>query len=520
MAAIAKVALDPAQRYGRQTPSSGLLWRGGVLPATRGGHGQTYFSCNIAGRERVNVADRVIVLHVRSLDGHGCAALAASFDEFGGTIGRANDNHLVLPDPRREISRVSANVVCRSAGFFVVAVGRNPISRNGSVLKPGVEYSLRPGDRLQIGGYTLVVHATSDAVSASETDPFADLLPLAQHGPDRTVELASAAPALLPDVASLPAALLPAPAAPVATLEEFLGLVPASASQQPDPFAVTPNRGAPAPAPADAVRLGVAAPREVEPGQAFLVHFCAYPPGDEAHVRESLALQSPRAVALLSKRSCRWPPGTAARVSVTAEDLACDEPAQTLVWNCAAEILDFALRVPVDAPLGERIVSICVGVGPLVIATLRLSVRVTADARSALRVTAYGRAVGSGFASYSARDRELVSHLVGAIEQSAGIDIFWDCLDMRPGEQWKPPLEHEIAKREVFLLFWSRAARGSSWVEWEWRTALREKGLPAIQIHPLQPNVEPPPELAALHVGSLHALIAAYEHGRALEDRG
>jgi hypothetical protein len=39
-------------------------------------------------------------------------------------------------------------------------------------------------------------------------------------------------------------------------------------------------------------------------------------------------------------------------------------------------------------------------------------------------------------------------------------------LDLRPDEEFKPQIEQEIRKREVFFLFWSRNARATKWVRW------------------------------------------------------
>jgi len=103
-----------------------------------------------------------------------------------------------------------------------------------------------------------------------------------------------------------------------------------------------------------------------------------------------------------------------------------------------------------------------------------------------------------------------VTHMVGAIERSAGLDVFLDCLDLRASEDWKPRLEYEIARRDRFLLFWSRRARSSRWVRWEWEQALRQKDVSALQLHPLEPGVLPPTPLGHLHIGSVHALVAAY----------
>lgn len=114
----------------------------------------------------------MIVLRVLSYNGAPAEGLQAQFDEIGGTIGRADNNQLVLPDPERTISRVHARVVFRNGSYAVVDNGSNPISVNGQVVGAGREQPLRPGDQLQIGGYVLQASAAAVPVSS---DPFADL---------------------------------------------------------------------------------------------------------------------------------------------------------------------------------------------------------------------------------------------------------------------------------------------------------------------------------------------------------
>jgi len=104
-------------------------------------------------------------------------ALSAGFDELGGTIGRADTNQLVLPDPDRGISRVHAQIVYRNGSYAIVDRGSNPISVNGRALGSGTEALLKDGDQVMIGGYVLrcaLRAAGTPAVSSS--DPFADLL--------------------------------------------------------------------------------------------------------------------------------------------------------------------------------------------------------------------------------------------------------------------------------------------------------------------------------------------------------
>jgi len=115
------------------------------------------------------------------------------------------------------------------------------------------------------------------------------------------------------------------------------------------------------------------------------------------------------------------------------------------------------------------------------------------------------------FASYAREDRRVVLGRIRSLQIFTGIDVFLDCLSIRPGEQWKEALRHEIERRDLFWLFWSRAAMASKWVDWEWRTAVAPKSLSCIQPHPLEPVEEAPPpeELADLQFGAFYETYLA-----------
>lgn len=119
----------------------------------------------------------MITLDVHSFNGSPLPqSLSAGFDEMGGTIGRADSNQLVLPDPERTISRVHAQVVFRNGSYSIVDRGSNPISINGRPLGSGQESALRAGDELHIGGYAIrvAVAAAAGAATPGSSDPFAD----------------------------------------------------------------------------------------------------------------------------------------------------------------------------------------------------------------------------------------------------------------------------------------------------------------------------------------------------------
>lgn len=179
----------------------------------------------------------MIDITVVSRQGSPCVGVSARFGEDGGTIGRADTNTLMLSDPDRTVSRVHAQVAFRDGGYVVVDRGSNPLQLNGRPVGSGNEAPLKPGDRLLIGSFELVVSQPVGAgggssgletaalppgtASAADDDPFAGLL-------DGLVSPPAAAPAAVP---------APSPVDPTAGLfsDPLAGPTPAATGD--DPFA-------------------------------------------------------------------------------------------------------------------------------------------------------------------------------------------------------------------------------------------------------------------------------------------
>lgn len=188
----------------------------------------------------------MIVLTVLSYSGVPAEGLSASFDELGGSIGRADNNQLVLPDPERSISRMHARVVFRGGQYAIVDNGSNPVSVNGSAVPLGREQPLQPGDQLQIGSYLLSVSQNArGGVAASSV--FDDLFGDGVQG--------LAAPP------SAPQATAPAWGSPAAKSAATTG---GASAASPAPVAWD----APSPTAADPWAMSPAAPRPPSPAAA------------------------------------------------------------------------------------------------------------------------------------------------------------------------------------------------------------------------------------------------------------
>jgi hypothetical protein len=268
-------------------------------------------------------------------------------------------------------------------------------------------------------------------------------------------------------------------------------------------FPVPPSSGV-SPEP---VLIGASAPRALKPGDEFTAHFVAYVKAVEEEVSEMLEDLSPRSEAVLGVQECRWQPGTPVTVRLSGRGLAIDPPEQAFVWEGNRNLLEFDVAVPADAADGTVVLKFDVLIDGIVVARLRLDVEISSRAAIGEPATVAAEPAHTAFASYSSADRNRVLDRVAAVRIAAGLDIFLDCLDLRPSEEWKPQLNAEIRKRDLFLLFWSAHAKESKWVAWEWQTALHDKGKEQMQIHPLEPDVKPPEELADIHFGDVYMWV-------------
>jgi TIR domain len=259
----------------------------------------------------------------------------------------------------------------------------------------------------------------------------------------------------------------------------------------------------------DEVHLGTSAPATVAAGEAFVARFAAYTKACRNEVHRVLDQEAPSAQPRLDLERCRWHPGTKVTVRLAADRVEVANPVQSFAWNGAWQILRFDATVRATAVGRVIVLRFDIAVEGLPLLALRPELTLLDDplgekAKTVSFVEA--RAPRSAFASYARGDRREVLGRVRSLQIFTGIDVFLDCLSIRPGEQWKPKLNSEISARDVFWLFWSRTARASEWVDWEWRTALQVKSLGGIQPHPLEPiELAPPPEeLSALEFGSMY----------------
>lgn len=305
---------------------------------------------------------------------------------------------------------------------------------------------------------------------------------------------------------------------------------------------MAPGTAAPAvPAPPAAAALPASAPRVMPTAQAepvdaavfcpprvaraasFIVQVYLYPPPEAAAV-DARARQADA----LAERRQTWSlpldlaPGTRVDLHLEMPGLTVTEPDAWIVWRSRAANVQFEVAVPADATgdaAGNVIARLRFAIDGVPVGTMRFQVALVpagsaagSAAEPAAACAAQGARYRRAFVSYASKDRAEVLRRVQAFK-IAGLTVFQDVLDLDPGERWERRLYTEIDACDVFMLFWSSAARDSVWVGKEIDYALARKhghddDPPAIQPVPIEgpPIPAPPDALRDLHFND--ALLA------------
>jgi len=194
--------------------------------------------------------------------------------------------------------------------------------------------------------------------------------------------------------------------------------------------------------------------------------------------------------------------GTTVTVRLRIEDMKIKPAKKPILWIGEIGNASFQVNVPGSIKQGPHSGSATILIDGIPVAKVWFIVNVGAQTDPTLAIAERETRYNSAFASYASEDRKVViERIIGMKKAAPNLDVFVDVANLRSGEHWQEKLEREILKREVMYLFWSVAASRSKWVDWEWRTALRERGLDFIDPCPLDPpdKAPPPTELEPLH---------------------
>ncbi len=212
-------------------------------------------------------------------------------------------------------------------------------------------------------------------------------------------------------------------------------------------------------------------------------------------------IQDSAAIRSVSKGPVRIARGTILTVRLEVTGARIEDPEDTVLWDGEIGCANFAVTFPNQPEKQTLPGKALVYLNGVQMAKVQFVLEV-GGAKAHDVVPATETRIGKAFASYASADRdEVLGRLQGIRKAAPNLDIFFDVLTLRSGQSWEDEIERLIAASDVFYLFWSVNASSSTWVEREWRTALRSGRADFIDPVPLQSPEEapPPPELASLH---------------------
>jgi hypothetical protein len=230
-----------------------------------------------------------------------------------------------------------------------------------------------------------------------------------------------------------------------------------------------------------------------QPEEAPAAEVAAREADEEAHWRGATSLGTYLAA------------GAELAFELTMRELRVHNPVKQLTWTGRGpQAVQFEVEIPRDASLGAIAGTLLVLQDSVPIGEVVFKVTIAAtvpDTEAAPEPSGEARRYRVAFISYASADRPTVLPRVQMLS-AAGIKYFMDVVNLEPGAAWGAEIEQHIDESDVMFLFWSTAAKASSWVEKEWRYALTRKPQEGyIRPVPIEgpPPIPPPPELAHLH---------------------
>ena len=256
----------------------------------------------------------------------------------------------------------------------------------------------------------------------------------------------------------------------------------------------------------DLVDCSVFGPRAARPGDTIMIQVFLHLPEQRerasfqaAAMDSSATSKGTRTLEIAIKRGAR------VEISFAVNALRVDEPVQSVVWQGQPVFCQFLVAIPQGTSDQSFFCVVRVSIDGSLIGCIKF--RISSDPNTAGPQPAllgdYARRYEKAFVSYATMDRKEVLKRVQML-QILKTEFFLDLLSLDPGDRWEKKLYEQIDQCDLFLLFWSQAAKDSQWVLQEAEHALKHQqenpdSEPDIVPVILEQNVRPPPSLAALH---------------------
>ncbi|MDQ3844664.1 MAG: toll/interleukin-1 receptor domain-containing protein [Bacteroidota bacterium] len=260
----------------------------------------------------------------------------------------------------------------------------------------------------------------------------------------------------------------------------------------------------------DEVNCKVYTPKEVISGNQFLVQVYAHTK-EQAALLEGLAKSADgasefRATTAVEEKIARL---SKIEFHLLLPNCIIDDPVLSVKWTGEVALVQFGVEIPATFTKPDIIGKVIVVVKSIPIGQLKFKIKVhssfktdTSQTSSNVETMVHFK---QAFISYASQDRSEVLKRVQMLHL-VNLKYFHDLLTLESGQQWEKMIYANIARSDVFFLFWSKAASESKWVKKEIMYALKIKesnkhSLPEIVPVIIEgpPPTAPPAELSFLH---------------------
>jgi TIR domain/FHA domain len=445
-----------------------------------------------------------------------------TLDKEGATLGRNEENTIVLPDPTNWVSGKHAIIEYHSPDYYLIDNSTNGLLINNwpIPLGCGYRYKLIDRDSFQIGDYLILVKLLiepdviifEDYFSA-ENDDFNGYVGSRKETPSDPFKGSFGIPSNSESPVKYSRDSQPDPEAFEDLLSKEFGGAQAAPTKPTE--AAIPRKY-----PSERVEFTVFSPKLILTSSTFCLDVWAYLPSEYSNVIE-LQKSLDRTNLLARKLGVPLEKGAILAIRIEIPGFKILEPIDTIVWNGAATNASFVVDVPDNIKVGNYSGKAVIQFQGISIAKVTFIINIASTANSnCINYPVTLRYPQSAFASYATENREeVLSRIQGMKKIVPNLDVFIDVFSLRSGEDWQAKLEEHVPTKDIFYLFWSKYAASSEWVEREWRLALDRRGISYIDPVPLdEPDkASPPQELNSLHFSDAYLTYIKYEE---LKKRG
>ncbi|MDX2309271.1 MAG: toll/interleukin-1 receptor domain-containing protein [Hyphomicrobium sp.] len=279
-------------------------------------------------------------------------------------------------------------------------------------------------------------------------------------------------------------------------------------SRRPDP--APPSRPEPRPSGpvSDTVNCSIFAPMVAPPDTTVLVQVFLHVPAHAVRAAAAATLMDAgtksRGVRTLDTEIRR---GSRVTIALSCKGVTIEEPSQTVIWRGAPTFAQFLVTLPNAAPATPLFATARIAIDGELVGRITFTIGVEAGVAmpKTVAIGTHAKGYTRAFVSYAAEDRKRVLERVQML-RATKTEFFQDILSLDPGARWRDEIFRKIDQCDLFLLFWSAAARNSNWVIKEAERAIALQAAqqgqePDIAVIVLDgpPPILPPDSLASLH---------------------